>query len=306
MLTDIVDQMEQGKLHSSKTGGVLSLGGGTLPDIQRDAGDRNRTSPFAFTGNKFEFRAVGASGSISWPVTVLNTIAADALDYLATELEKATAGKQRGPDFDEAVLNVLQGAIKDHRRVIFNGDNYEESWHKEAERRGLPHLRDVVDALPIVQAPEKVEMFERTGVLSKDETTSRTSIFLERWIKQLTIEAETMLSMARTIVIPAALRYQREVGEAVAACEGAGVDPGEERGLLEEIVELTNRLRTATRELDEAVGHHDEDHVAHARFIKDNVVARMERVRETADELERIVADSLWPLPTYREMLSIK
>lgn len=305
MLTDIIDQIEQGKLHRTMAGGKLQLGSGILPDIPRDAGDRNRTSPFAYTGNKFEFRAVGSAQSISWPVTVLNTIMAQSLEFIADKIEPATSGKT-GADFDEAALGVLQNIIKGHKRIVFNGDNYEDSWHKEAEARGLPHLRDVVDALPVLKSADKVELFKSQKVLSEDELTSRWVIFLERWVKQLTIEGETLLSMARTIVLPAAIRYQREVAEAVAAAQGAGVDPGEQRSILEEIVELINTLRSATQTLAAALDHTEEDDTAHAAHIREHVQPAMDRVRDVSDELERMVADNVWPLPSYREMLSIK
>jgi glutamine synthetase len=306
MLTDIVDQIEEGKVHRSKTGGVLSLGGGTLPDIPRDAGDRNRTSPFAFTGNKFEFRAVGASASISWPVTVINAAVAQSLDVIAGKLEAATANVQRGPEFDGAVLQVLKEVVKTHKRVIFNGDNYDKAWHKEAEARGLPHLHDVVDALPVLKSREKLDLFKNLAILSEEELTSRMTIFRERWIKQLIIEAETMLSMARTTVLPAAVRYEREVAEAIAATQGAGVDPGDQRSLLEDLVELINNLRSAIRAVADALDHSSPDEEMHALHIRDHVQPAMERLRDVSDELERQVADDLWTLPSYREMLSIK
>jgi len=301
MLEDIVEQIVKGSATSTKRGGQLDLGARTLPDLPRHSGDRNRTSPFAFTGNKFEFRAVGSGQSVSWPVTVLNTITAQSLEVIADRLEEATDGLS-GADFDKAVLNVRQSLVKGHKRVIFNGDNYEDAWHKEAEKRGLPHLRDVVDALPILKNNDKVELFSRQNVLKEPELTSRLTIFLERWVKQLTIEAETMLSMARTIVLPAAIRYQREIAESIAAAQGAGVDPSDQRLILEDIVELVNKLRSASVSLE----HIDEDAEAHAMHIRSAVQPAMERVREVCDELERVIADNLWPLPSYREMLGIK
>jgi glutamine synthetase len=204
MLEDILRQVEKGLPKRTIRGGMLNMGARTLPQLPRHSGDRNRTSPFAFTGNKFEFRAVGSSQTIAWPNTVLNTIAAESLDYMATELEKV-AGKTPTPArLQAAVLSVLKKVIRQHKRVIFGGDNYSAEWHDEAEARGLPHFRDSVEAFAVLRQKKIADLFKKYGVLSKAELDSRTHIAYEKYIKQIDIEAQTMISMARTMILPAA------------------------------------------------------------------------------------------------------
>ncbi|MCK6477600.1 MAG: glutamine synthetase III, partial [Phycisphaerales bacterium] len=229
MLTDIVNQLEAGEPRKTMKGGKLGLGARTLPAIPRHTGDRNRTSPFAFTGNKFEFRAVGSSQSVAWPATVLNTIVAESLDFLATQLEKAV-GAARPVDpkkLQSAVAALLQKVVKQHKRVIFNGDGYDKAWHEEAEKkRGLQNLRSSVDAFPVIGSKKAIELFKRNGVFTKVETESREHILVEKYVKQVLIEAETAVLMARTLMLPAALRQQAELAEVVAASEAADVDVG--------------------------------------------------------------------------------
>jgi glutamine synthetase len=311
MLTDIIDQLEKGEARQTLRGGLMDLGARTLPQIPRHSGDRNRTSPFAFTGNKFEFRAVGASASIAWPVTVLNTIVAESLDYLATELEAAVPAEgprtpERNEDLKRAVCAILQKVITRHRRVIFNGDNYDPAWHEQARQRGLPDLKDTVEALPKLREPKNVELFERYRVLSRAEVDSRATIFMEKYVKQLLIEAESMASIARTRILPAALRHQTLLAETLAATEAADVDPGELRDSLASFVDLVNRFRAATRALEQAAARNGHDLFTHAEQIKAEVRPAMIQVRELADQIETIVAEDLWPLPSYREMLSIR
>ncbi|MCC6427477.1 MAG: glutamine synthetase III [Phycisphaerales bacterium] len=310
MLTDIVEQLEAGKPKKTIKGGKLDLGARTLPALPRHTGDRNRTSPFAFTGNKFEFRAVGSSQSVAWPATVLNTIVAESLDYLAGQLEKAV-GSGRPVDakkLQSAVGALLQKTIKEHKKVIFNGDGYDKAWHDEAEKkRGLPNLRSSVEAFGVIGSRKAVDMFKKYGVFTKVETESREHILVEKYIKQVLIESETAVLMSRTQMLPAALRQQAELAEVVAASEAADVDVGDLRGALEEFVDLANRFRRGIDSLERAadadVGH---DVHKHARHLKSKVVPAMADLRELADQLEQRIAADHWPVPTYREMLTIK
>jgi len=308
MLTDIIEQIERGSLESTMQAGTLDLGATTLPQIPRHSGDRNRTSPFAFTGNKFEFRAVGASASIAWPVTILNTIVAESIRYLANEIEARLGGP--GPHSEEAletaVLPLLKSVIERHKRVVFNGDNYDPAWHKEAEQRGLPHLRDVVDALPVLSNQDKIALFENMNVLRQAEVESRENIFVERYVNELLIEAKTLVMLVNTRVMPAAIRNQSELAEAVAGTKAADVDPGELRTALDEHNQLASALRTETRTLRDLTNAEFEDDHEHARQIRNDVLPQMARVRELVDRLEETVAEDLWPFPTYAEMLSIK
>jgi glutamine synthetase len=306
MLTDIVNQLEAGKPKSTMKGGKLDLGARTLPQIPRHTGDRNRTSPFAFTGNKFEFRAVGSSGAAAWPSTVLNTIVAESLDFVATQLEKAVGKNTSKEKLQDAVAKLLQKIVKQHKRVLFDGDGYTQEWHAEAKKRGLPNYRESVAALQQIATRKNVDLFKRYKVLSKVEVESREHIFLEKYVKQVLIEAETAVVMARTQVLPAAERRQTELAEAVAATEAADVDAGDTRASLEQFVELVNTLRKKIARLDAAADQHAEDVAKHAAQVRDQVRPALSELREVVDELETLIPKDLWPLPTYREMLSIK
>lgn len=310
MLADIVSQLETGNPSKTMKGGQLDLGASTLPQIPRHTGDRNRTSPFAFTGNKFEFRAVGSSGNVSWPATVLNTIVADSLDAIAGELEKEL-GKNYNPSehgdrLQKAVKKVLQRIIKQHKRVLFDGDGYTQDWHADAKKRGLPNFRESVAALQQMATKKNVDVFKRFGVLTKVEVESREHIHLEKYIKQVTIEADTMVQMARTQILPAAVRAQTELAESVAATEAADVDASESRKVLEEFVGLVGRLRSVIGKLDKAVDIDTHDVQEHAEQVRDKVRPAMGELRKVADELETRIPRDVWPLPTYREMLTLK
>ncbi len=306
MLTDLLAQIEKGQLKRTLHGGTLDMGASTLPQLLRHSGDRNRTSPFAFTGNKFEFRAVGSSQSIAWPNTVLNTIVAESLDFTATEIEKV-AGKSPTPErLQRAVLGVLRKIIHQHRRVIFDGDNYSPEWHAEADRRGLPMLRDSVEAPPVLKQKKKVDLFRKYGVMNKVELESRLHIGLERYVKQITIEAEMMGHIARTQILPAALRHQALLAETVAKTQGAGVPASEQKAALERFVGYANRLREAIGALEDATAHEDADPLVHARHIEKAVLPAMVATRAAADHLETVVTAEFWPLPTYRELLFLK
>jgi len=306
MLTDILEQVEKGQLKRTLKGGVIDLGARTLPTLPRHSGDRNRTSPFAFTGNKFEFRAVGSSASIAWPNTVLNTIAAESLDFIATELEKAAGKNPTEARIQSASMALLKKLVKQHKRVIFGGDGYSKEWHAEAERRGLPHLRDSVDALATLRSKKNTDLFKKYAVLSKSELDSRAFVAYEKYNKQLTIEAETMITVSRTQILPAALRHQALMSEAVSRTEAAGVKCNDTSAALGEFVNLISRFQESLVALEKVAGHHEDDMVKHATWIRDRVRPAMAQVRVYADTLETHVAADLWPLPTYREMLFLK
>jgi glutamine synthetase len=304
-LQDVMDQLEKGAAKSTKQGGFMEIGVSVLPKLPRDAGDRNRTSPFAFTGNKFEFRAVGGSQSIAGPNTVLNTIVAESLDHVATNLERAV--KTGGKDLNKAIQELLPGILKESKKVVFNGDNYTEEWHKEAERRGLPNLRNTVDALPVIIRKDSIDLFTKYKVYSERELQSRYAILSESYVKTVTIEGNLTAMMARTMILPAALRYQAQVAEAVNATKAAGVDNSAQVSLLKSLTGLISDFQQAVAGLDKALAHHaDGDAYAHAKNARDTVLPTMSNVRTLGDKLETVVADDLWPLPTYREMLFIK
>ena len=305
MLTDIIEQIEAGQARKTMKGGKLDLGARTLPQIPRHSGDRNRTSPFAFTGNKFEFRAVGSSAAVAWPTTVMNTIVADSLRQVGDALEKALGASRTEARVQSACKTLLQSIIKKHKRVCFDGDGYDPAWHREAEKeRGLPNLTNSADAIPVLSAKKNVDMFKRLGVLSKVEVESRTAIFLEKYVKQGEIEARTLLMMTQREMLPAAVRTQTELAEAVATTEGAGADASEVRAMLDEVAELVVRVRKSVARVEAALDEHaGEDLVKHARHIRDRVLAAVADLRVVLDELEKRVPADLWPLPTYYDML---
>lgn len=303
-LQDIMDQIEQGSPQSTRKGGDMEVGVSVLPRLPKDAGDRNRTSPFAFTGNKFEFRAVGASQSIAGPNTVLNTIVAESLDYMATHLEREVAA---GRDRNLAIRDLLQQALRESKKVLFNGDGYSTEWHAEAARRGLPNLRNTVDAIPAILHQKTIELFGKYRVYSERELNSRHTIFCENYIKTITVEARLTAMMAKTMILPAALRYQKEVADATNATANAGVEASGQLELLQAVTRGIADLRVTTAKLEAALGHQDAGEVIeHARYARDQIVPAMNAVRAAGDRLELVVADDLWPLPAYREMLFIK
>jgi glutamine synthetase len=302
-LADVFDQIEKGGAKSSMQAGTLTIGVDTLPPLPKHAGDRNRTSPFAFTGNKFEFRAVGSSQSIAGPLVVLNTIVAESLDYIATALEKATGGDSS--KLNGAVQSVLQEIIKQHKAVLFNGDNYSAQWHDEAGKRGLPNLKNTIEALPALISPKAVEVFQKYGVLSEREVHSRYDIYVERYCKDINTESQAALSIAKTMLLPAAYRYQGELATTASALKNLGKTP--HLGTLDALTTMIADLEKNIAGLEKAIGHHSGgDLIAEAKHFQSEVIPAMGAVRELADKLETIVADDLWPLPTYREMLFIK
>jgi glutamine synthetase len=303
-LQDVIDQLEKGGAKSTKQGGHLEVGVSVLPQLPKHASDRNRTSPFAFTGNKFEFRTVGGSQSVAGPNTILNTIVAESLDYIATNLEKA---KGQGKDINKAIQELLPGIIKESKKVIYNGDNYIPEWYQEAEKRGLPNLRNTVDALPVILRKDTIELLTKYRVYSERELHSRFAILCENYIKTVNIEARLTSMMAKTMILPAALRYQGEVAAAVNAVKSAGADNSAQVELLKSLTATISEFQKATASLDQGLAHHAEgDMLAHARYSRDTILPSMAAVRTLGDKLETMVADDLWPLPTYREMLFIK
>jgi glutamine synthetase len=271
---------------------VLGLGTPVLPPLPLDGGDRNRTSPFAFTGNKFEFRALGSSMSLAFTNTVLNTIVAEAIDELADKLD-AKIGE--GMAVGEAVAAVVKDSYGANRQIVFGGDGYSEEWHQEAEQRGLKNLRTTPDALPEVIADDTVAAFENYNVLTKRELEARFEVWVEQYSVLANIEAETAKSIAKTMILPAALRYAALIEDA----DIDGID-GELKELITELVARIGELEKANLYPDGIEG------LELAEYARDNQLAKMVEVREVADRLEGVVADDLWPLPKYSEMLFIK
>ncbi len=308
MLNDILDQIESGKTTSTKQGGQLSFGAHTLPQIPRHSADRNRTSPFAFTGNKFEFRAIGSSTSIAWPNTVLNTMIAESLDHVANLLDQRMGSKPSAKRLEEVVKTTLQEIVKAHRRVLFDGDNYDEKWHDEAARRGLPHLRTTVDALPTLKSTKAIKLFEKYGVLSERELRARVAVLWLQYNTTIGIEARMLVSMLRTRVLPAALRYQTEVAQAVAAAQTAGADFEDTWGQLQELVRMVDRLRAGTTrvEIEERERDTIQDAERQGLHCRDKLVPAMAGARAAADALEAELPADLWTLPTYSEMLFLR
>jgi glutamine synthetase len=306
-LTDVFEQIKKsGSATSSKQSGLMTVGVDTLPPLPRDAGDRNRTSPFAFTGNKFEFRALGANQSLSGPLVALNTVMTESLDYIATELENVTGGDPA--KLAPAVQSLLKKIIDEHGTVIFNGDGYSEEWHKEAEQRGLPNLRQTVDALPSIIEPAVVAMFEKYKVLSERELHSRHEIYFEQYALTINVEAKLTHEIAKTIIYPAAVRYQSELAQASANCKAAGV--AFESGLLDRVTSLIKTLVGTIADLEKLLpgsgGHGVANPKEAALHCAHEVKPAIESVRAAVDDLEGVVADDYWPLPTYQEMLFIK
>jgi glutamine synthetase len=293
-LEKVFNAIEQGEVGESTPESFLGLGTPVLPPLPMHGGDRNRTSPFAFTGNKFEFRALGSSMSLSLPNTVLNTIVAEAVDYLAEELEDAL---ESGTELEAALRPILQRSYADNKQIVFGGDNYSEDWHSEAESRGLLNLRATPDALPYLTSDDTVTLFSNYGVLSQRELESRYEVFLEQYVTKLNIEAETAAAIARTMLLPASARHIALLISAQMA-ELAS----ETETLVSVFVDAIRELESAN--LEENQPH--EDLLKHAEYMRDTTVPAMEAVRTAADRLEKVVADDLWPLPKYSEILFVK
>jgi glutamine synthetase len=300
-LTDVFDQIAKGGATSSKEKGKLEIGVDTLPVLPTDPGDRNRTSPFAFTGNRFEFRAPGSMQTIAGPMVTINTILAEALDYMAGALEGYLAG---GTEFNVAVQKVLEEIITVHGAVVFNGDGYSEEWQIEAEARGLPNLRTTLDALPQLITEESMELFSKYSVFTHREMHSRYEIALEQYALVVHVEARTTLEIGSTVILPAAVRYQTELATNVAALQSVGIEA--DRSTLDEVTADIAALQSGLATLRAALNYEGEKTAeAEAKQALAELLPAMDLVRTPADKLEAFVADDLWPLPTYQEMLYI-
>ena len=296
-LAKVFGAIESGSGDAATPQSYLELGASVLPNLPMHGGDRNRTSPFAFTGNKFEFRAAGSSMSLALPNTVLNTIVAEAIDALTSEIERLQGD---GESLEAAVLGAVSSAWTAHKRIVFDGDNYAEEWHEEAERRGLANLRQTPDALPWLVEPSTVEVFSKYEVLSERELESRFEVLVEQYVTTLNIEGETAASIARTMLLPAAVQWFATLGTADSS---TGVQRLKEElgGLIDEFVDAIFALETANRDHPQ-----DSDVLDEAKYAQTEVLPAMAAAREVADRLERIVPDDLWPLPKYSEILFIK
>jgi glutamine synthetase len=303
-LTDIFEQLEKGAAKSTKHGGTMDLGVSVLPKLPRDAGDRNRTSPFAFTGNKFEFRAVSSGQNISFPNTALNAAMAESLDYVANDLEGATA---KGEELNKAVGKLLTKIIKEHKRIIFNGNNYSAEWEKEAGKRKLLNLKNTVDALPQLVIKETLQLFDKYKILNEREMHARYEVFLENYNKTINVEGNLMVLMANRYILPAALEYQKQIGQSVAAVRAGGGSSVQGRKLLGSYAKLVDKFKVQTDALAAALGHAGGASAEkHAKYMRDKVVPAMTKLRELGDQIEELTPHEVWPLPTYREMLFVK
>ncbi len=297
-LNDVFEQFKaNGSAKSSLPSGTLKVGVDTLPDLPKHAGDRNRTSPFAFTGNKFEFRAVGSSSSIAGPVMVVNAILAESLDYVADKLEGAD-------NLQSAIQRLLTEIMQEHGAIIFNGDGYAEDWHKEAECRGLPNLRTTPDALPAWISDDAVALFSQYHILNEHELHAVYEVALEQYNMSVNVEANLVLEMGRTMIMPAAIRHQGQLANTAANLKNVGYTF--DTDTLDKVTELVKGLQDSLAALEKAKAHEEEDALAETKHNRDKVLPAMLEARKYADLLEAYVADDLWPLPTYQEMLFIR
>ncbi len=302
-LEDVYEQIRRGELTGSRAGGIMDIGLPTIPTFNKDAGDRNRTSPFAFTGNRFEFRAVGSNQSVAGPLIAMNTMLADSLNWIADGMEAEMAG---GATLNEAILRVLKTVMDEHGNVVFGGDGYSAEWHRAAvEERGLMNIPTTADALPAFKDRDIVRLFETTGVLTPVELHSRFEVYAEQYIMAISVEAKLVISMAKTLILPAATRYLTELGAGAAGAAAMGLELGKETAT--RIATELAALMTSVGELEEAMAKtdfaSDEEHLQHCAGT---IRGLMDQARLHGDALEAEVADDLWPLPTYQEMLFIK
>mgnify|MGYP003235154022 FL=1 len=298
-LQDVVEQLlSTGEATHSLNGGKLQTGVTTLPDLTKDATDRNRTSPFAFTGNKFEFRMVGSRDSIAGPNVVLNTIVAEAFAEACDVLEKAD-------DFDTAVHSLIKEYLTDHQRIIFNGNGYSDEWVAEAEKRGLPNIKSMVEAIPALTTDKAVELFGKFSVFTKAELESRAEIKYENYAKAINIEAKAMIDIAAKQIIPAVVKYTKELADTVLTVKEAGADASVQAEMLADISGLLTETKAALKKLEavteEAAG--TEEGKVQSEFYHFSVVPAMEGLRTPVDELEMIVDKEVWPMPSYGDLL---
>jgi glutamine synthetase len=306
-LTKILDDIERGKVTKATDSEIINLGIASLPIVSKDSTDRNRTSPFAFTGNKFEFRAVGSSQSISFPATILNTMVAESLDYLAEKI-KEQCGKNTS--MNQCVLTVIKKELKEIKAVLFNGDNYTEEWEKEAAKRGLPNDKTTPVALKALITKKALDLFEKYRILSNVELKSRYLIHIERYIKDLEIEVKCLGNICLSQIIPAATVYQQRLAQAITGARealGKSADLSAQQELLKRITELVNKTYATHKDIlagiDKASSIHDEQ--KKAEMLCSKVKPKMNALRDYVDELEGLVDDELWPLPKFWEMLFI-
>ena len=299
-LQSIVEQIiEKGEATESPKGKTYVSGASTLPTFTMDATDRNRTSPFAFTGNKFEFRMVGSTQSIAFPMMVLNTIVADQIKKMTDELEGAD-------DFETACKALIRRELTAHQRIIFNGNGYSDEWVEEAAKRGLPNIKCMVDAVPYLAADKSVKIFESLGVMDKAELEARADVMLENYAKKINIEALTMIEMSNEEIIPAVMEYQAELAKGAAEIKALGIDPTVQVSLLNTISEKLTELKSATVALEELVAKasdYEGDTEAWAKYFHNTVFAAFDTVRKPADELEKELPKTAWPFPTYEQLL---
>ncbi len=301
-LEKVFDDIRDGNLLSSEAGGEMDLGLSQILNFERDPGDRNRTSPFAFTGNRFEFRAVGSAQSVSGPLVAMNTMLADSLNWIADKLEAAL----KDGDQTKAVISVLQDLMKENGNAVFGGDGYSSEWHKMAvEERGLKNIPTTADALPALQEASVKELFESTGVLSAVELESRYEVYAEQYILALEVEAKLVIDMAKTIIYPTAVRYLSDLSMASAGMSEMGLDM--DNSVAAKVAESTNGMMAAVNKLSDATAKEDfASTEEHMQYFANDILSLMNEVRAHADALEVEVADELWPLPKYQEMLFIK
>jgi glutamine synthetase len=301
-LEDVFNQIKTGKLEGSAENALMSLGVDTLPDLNRDPGDRNRTSPFAFTGNRFEFRAVGSGQSVAGPLVVLNTILADSLAWICDQLDETLGA---GVALQEAAFAVLKRTMDDHGAVVFGGDGYSSEWHRKAvEERGLENLRTSADALPVLERAEIRELFERQGVLTPLELESRFGVYTEQYILAIEVEGRLALRIARTQIHPVVTTFLERLASSIREQEALGLST--DRGVLQQVAQLNQQLVQRCGALEGALQGAPHELHGHLRHCADTLMPLMGQLRETVDGLEGLVDDDLWPLPTYQELLFVR
>jgi glutamine synthetase len=301
-LEDIFNQIKTGKLEGSAQAALMSLGVDTLPDLNRDPGDRNRTSPFAFTGNRFEFRAVGSGQSVAGPLVVLNTIMADSLQWICDQLDDQMG---TGAPLEEAAFAVLKRTMDDHGAIVFGGDGYSSEWHRVAvEERGLENLRTSADALPVLERPDIRELFERQGVLTPLELESRFEVYAEQYVLAIEVEARLALRIARTQIYPVVNTFLERLASSLRDQEAIGL--ATDRSVIQRVAGLHQQLVQQCAALEGALEGAPHDAHGHLRHCADTLMPLMGQLREAVDGLEVLVDDDLWPLPTYQELLFVR
>ena len=301
-IEDLLTEIKNGTVKGSSQGGTMRLGVDTLPEFEKDPGDRNRTSPFAFTGNRFEFRAVGSNQSVSGPLVALNTILSDSLNWITDQLEAELA---KGLDQKTATYAVVKSVMDQHSAVVFGGNGYSEEWHQMAvEERGLLNLPTTADALPFLKDPAIMALFADSGVLSNAELESRFEVYAEQYVKVIEMEATLVIDMAKTIIYPASVRYLSELCNSIAGLKEIGISLDD--ATTKKVASLTESMMETASKLNSALAHESKDITDHMQYSAKTLRPLMDKVREYADELEGEIADDLWALPKYQEMLFIK